>query len=214
MFPVMLGVAAMAQTDPLDNTRWRLDPAQGKATIQFQSGRWSAKGCNHLGGAYKIQGARLVGTQGMSTMMACPPPMENIDRMLSSLLSENQSFRIEGDTLTLKSAKGEWKFAREPMPSKAAATKFIYVSAEKKPCTGGAPMECLQIREDKDGPWRLFYGKIIGFEPEPGIEYRLRIKEDKIANPAADQASVVWYLDLVVEQKVVERPKTPPKKAR
>lgn len=206
LFLLLCALTAMSQTDPLDNTKWKLDPAKGKATLQFQGGRWAAKGCNNLSGGYKIEGRRIAASQGMSTMMACPPPMENIDKMLTNLLSKNESFRIEGDTLILKAADGEWKFTREPMPSKAAATKFIYVSSEKKPCVGVAPMECLQVREDKDGPWRLFYGRIIGFEPEPGIEYRLRIKEDKITNPAADQASVVWYLDLVVEQKAVKRP--------
>lgn len=194
----------MAQTDPLDNTKWKLDPAQGKATLQFQDGRWAAKGCNNLSGPYKIEGARIAAGQGMSTMMACPPPMENIDKMLSSLLGKNESFRIAGNALFLKSPEGEWKFTREPMPSKAAVTKFIYVASETKPCVGVAPMNCLQIREEKDGPWRLFYGNIVGFERQPGIEYRLRIKEDKIANPAADQASVIWYLDMVVEQKVVK----------
>lgn len=194
----------MAQTDPLDNTKWRLDPAKGKATLQFQDGRWAAKGCNNMSGPYRIAGTRIMGEPGMSTMMACPPPMENIDKMLTNLLSKNKSFRVERDTLILNAADGEWKFTREPMPSKAAATKFVYVASETKPCVGVAPMSCLQIREDKNGPWRLFYGKIVGFEAEPGIEYRLRIKEDKIANPAADQASVVWYLDMVVEQRVVK----------
>jgi hypothetical protein len=197
----------MAQTDPLDNTKWKLDPAKGKATLQFQDGRWGVKGCNLMSGPYKIKGGRIAGGHGMSTMMGCPPAMEALDRALMNLLGKNESFRIEDGTLYLKSADGEWKFTKEPMPSKEAVTKFIYVASETKPCTGVAPMTCLQIREDKDGPWRLFYGNIVGFERQPGIEYRLRIKEDKIANPAADQASVVWHLDVIVEQKVVDREK-------
>jgi heat shock protein HslJ len=201
----LCALTALSQTDPLNNTKWRLDPAHGKATLSFQNGRYAAKGCNNLGGGYKIDGAKIIASQGMSTMMACPPPLEKIDGQLTALLAKNQGFRIDGSTLYLKGPDGEWKFTREPMPSPQAVTKFLYVSAETKPCTGAGPMTCLQIRENKEGPWRLFYGKIVGFEPEPGIEYRLRIKEDKIANPAADQASVVWYLDLIVEQKAVNR---------
>jgi heat shock protein HslJ len=193
----------MAQTDALDNTKWKLDPAKGKATLQFQNGRWAAKGCNNMSGPYRIEGSRIAGGQGMSTMMGCPPALEELDRVLMNLMSKNESFVIEGDVLILKASGGEWRFSKEPMPSKEAVTKFIYVASETKDCTGVGPMTCLQIREDKDGPWRLFYGNIIGFEREPGIEYRLRIKEDKVTNPAADQASVIWYLDMVVEQRAV-----------
>ena len=43
----------------------------------------------------------------------------------------------------------------------------LYVAADTVPCTGVAPMECLQIRENKDDPWELHYDAIEGFEPEP-----------------------------------------------
>ena len=66
-------------------------------------------------------------------------------------------------------------------------------------------MKCLQIRESKDQPWTLSYTNIVGFEHVPGIEYRLRIKEDRVPHPAADAPSVIWYLDMVVEQTVVDR---------
>ncbi len=64
-------------------------------------------------------------------------------------------------------------------------------------------MECLQIREDKEAPWTLFYDSIEGFEPEPGIAYRLRVKEFDVENPPADASSKRWVLDMVVEQEVV-----------
>jgi hypothetical protein len=66
-------------------------------------------------------------------------------------------------------------------------------------------MECLQIRENPTDPWQLYYGEITGFTHEPGIEYRLRILEDQVANPPAGASSKRWFLDLVVEQKVVKR---------
>jgi hypothetical protein len=56
------------------------------------------------------------------------------------------------------------------------------------------------VRESPEGPWQLFYGEIIGFSYEPGIEYRLRILEDDVPNPPADGSSRRWFLDLVVEQ--------------
>ena len=84
-------------------------------------------------------------------------------------------------------------------------TKFVYVSAETKPCTGVAPMQCLQIREDKSAPWTLFYDQIEGFTPEPGIAYRLRIKEFDRPNPPADASSKRWVLDMIIEQTVVDK---------
>ncbi len=157
-----------------------------------------------MSGAYRIEGAKIVAPQAVSTMMACLPDRQELDSALSMAITKNEGFRVEGDSLFLKSAEGELRFTRELMASKDAATKFIYVAAEMKDCTGVAPMKCLQIRESKDEPWRLHYGGIIGFEPQPGIEYRLRIKEDRIAKPAADQSRIRWFLDLVVEQKIVD----------
>ncbi len=66
-------------------------------------------------------------------------------------------------------------------------------------------MTCLQIRDKPGERWQLHYGGIEGFRPQPGIEYRLRIIEEKIANPPADASSIRWTLDQVVEQRVVRR---------
>ena len=66
-------------------------------------------------------------------------------------------------------------------------------------------MKCLQVRESKDEPWMLNYTRVIGFEHVPGIEYRLRIKEDKVEHPVTDGPSVLWFLDAVIGQTVVDR---------
>ena len=67
-------------------------------------------------------------------------------------------------------------------------------------------MLCLQVRDSPDQPWRLQYGEIIGFTPEPGVEYRMRILEETGENPPADGSSKRWFLHLVVEQRDVGRP--------
>src|SRR5690606_32200210 len=139
------------------------------------------------------------------TMMACPDEIMQFDKLMTDALTQNRSFRMKGDQLILTAKdKTRMEFAREPMASANAVTKFIYVSSETKDCTGVAPMKCLQIRESENDPWTLYYGQIIGFEHQPGTEYRLRIKEDKAKRPAADQSSIVWYLDMIVEQKVIK----------
>lgn len=72
-----------------------------------------------------------------------------------------------------------------PEPSAAAVQKLVYVADERAPCTGETPMHCLQVRDSPDRPWRLHFGEIIRFTPEPGIESRLRILEDTVENPPA-----------------------------
>ena len=65
-------------------------------------------------------------------------------------------------------------------------------------------MTCLQVREQESDPWQLHYSGIADFEPQPGIEYRLRIIEEKVKNPPADGSSIRWTLDQVIEQRVVK----------
>jgi heat shock protein HslJ len=98
----------------------------------------------------------------------------------------------------------QWVFRQELIASKKAKTKFIYVAATKQHCVGMFPTECLQVRKSKAEPWTLLHWGVEGFEYVPGIEYHLRIKEDQVAQAVADQASVVWYLDAVIEQTVVD----------
>jgi heat shock protein HslJ len=204
---------AMAQ-DPLDYTKWKLTessaftalPSRG-ATVLFDQGRYSIQGCNRINGGYRLEGSKLVVTRpGITTQMACPGDAGQLDKALSEAISNNEGFQLEGERLTLTGPEGaKFVFRKEPLPSKSAVTKFIYVAAFTKPCTGVAPMNCLQIREKESDPWRLNYNPIIGFEHVPGIEYRLRIKEDKREDPPADASRIVWYLDQVVMQKVVDR---------
>ena len=82
----------------------------------------------------------------------------------------------------------------------AGATREIYVAAQRVPCVGVGPMECLQTRESPDQPWQLFYGEIEGFDFQPGTEYRLRIVEEPVLNPPADGSSIRTKLDRVLEQ--------------
>jgi heat shock protein HslJ len=79
--------------------------------------------------------------------------------------------------------------------------KTLFVAPERKPCTGVAPMECLQVRSAADQPWQYFYSQIEGFTHEPGFDYELRVREEKVANPPADGSSVRWTLVRVVSKR-------------
>jgi heat shock protein HslJ len=214
--PLLTCIAAVQGQDniSLDHTKWELmRPADGelpsgsKITVTFEDGHFSISACNLIGGAFRLEGETLIVPNALrSTRKACLNGLEKWDEALSAVFTGRPRVNVLSDQLTLTTQDGSrWEFTREPYSSKNAQTRFIYVAALTKDCTGVAPMKCLQIRESKDEPWKLSYIPIQGFEHIPGIEYRLRIKEDKNPNPAADSPSVTWYLDMAVEQTVVDR---------
>jgi heat shock protein HslJ len=78
--------------------------------------------------------------------------------------------------------------------------KTLFVGPELVDCTGVAPMQCMQVREDPNGEWQLFYNTIEGFTFEPGFTYELRVNVETIANPPADGSSLKYTLVEIVNQ--------------
>lgn len=185
-------------------------PAGKSLRLDFdaQNGRFSsATTCNRVMGGYTAKGAsiRLGGKDGgfASTLMACPEPAMKMEQAYVQALGAVTGYRLDGGQLVLTAADGvTLTYQAAHKPAANAPRKFIYVSAETKPCTGVAPMTCLQVRDKESDPWTLHYSGIEGFTPEPGIEYRLRIIEEKVDNPPADASSIRWTLDQVIEQRV------------
>jgi len=56
-------------------------------------------------------------------------------------------------------------------------------------------------RETPDAPWQLWYGPIEGLDFEPGVSYKLRVREYQVPNPPADASSIRWQLLEVVERR-------------
>jgi heat shock protein HslJ len=83
----------------------------------------------------------------------------------------------------------------------SAKTQVIYVKESKEPCTGVAPMECLQIKGVNDADWSNLYTNINGFKYTPGYRYKLRVKITQVKNPPADGSSVKYTLTKVLEKK-------------
>ncbi len=214
-------VADQSPADPptVERTRWSLRESQlaspppdetDSVRLEFQGDRLSANsGCNLGSATFRFEDDVLVVGPMAATRRACIGPAAAYEAAFFAFLVSRPHARLEadGDELVLESSeggsKGLLRFATQPMPSANAVVKFIYVASTRVPCTGVATTECLQVRESTGEPWRAFHGEIIGFTPERGIEYRLRVLEDPVPNPPADASSKRWYLDLVVEQKVV-----------
>lgn len=86
--------------------------------------------------------------------------------------------------------------------------KTIYVGPELVDCVGVAPQQCLQVKENPEDEYTLFYDTIEGFNFEEGYEYELRVREETVENPPADASSVKWTLVEEVSKTPVETPRT------
>ena len=90
-----------------------------------------------------------------------------------------------------------------------AALRTIEVDSRLAECSGVGPMQCLQVRDAADQPWRLFYGQIEGFTFEPGYRYRLQVEEIPVANPPADGSSIRTVLREQTRKVAMEPPADP-----
>lgn len=99
----------------LTNTYWRIDSLRGVAVERQPDTREphivlherdgpsyaATVGCNRLAGSFTHKGDSLTFGSGMATLMACPPPLDALERELSAVLAEVRRFRIAGETLVL-----------------------------------------------------------------------------------------------------------------
>ncbi len=98
----------------LANTYWRIvrlgeasvSPAMGRREPHLLLGaegerkRFSATvGCNQLAGGYSADGEAIRFTQAASTLMACPPPLDMLERKLPETLDKTRRWRIKANTL-------------------------------------------------------------------------------------------------------------------
>jgi heat shock protein HslJ len=81
-----------------------------------------------------------------------------------------------------------------------ATEKIWYVSPEMAPCTGVSPQMCLQVKENPQENYTLFYGGIEGFCYRPGYEYEIKVREEPVINPPADASSKNWILVEVISK--------------
>ena len=232
---------APADTTALSAYHWRLNDAKdasGKRIealfvsadkplqLDFADGRISvSNACNHMGGAYSVEGDKLKFDRLASTLMACTDSkLMALDQEIGKRLETVSTFALQsGDapTLTLTGGNGDVLiFKGDPTAETRyggkGETAFLEVAAQTKPCTHPLipNMQCLQVRkleyDDKgiktgtDGEFQNFYSAIEGYTHEPGIRNVVRVKRYAIKNPPADGSSQAYVLDMVVESETVK----------
>lgn len=78
----------------------------GEAATHAAGDYTATVGCNVVSGRYSVNVASLRFAAGAMTRMACPPPLDALERGLVDTLSRTASWRIKGPTLELFDAGG------------------------------------------------------------------------------------------------------------
>jgi heat shock protein HslJ len=109
-----LAAAACAANAPradLSGTSWSVESVAGQPnagpSIEFTQDRISGTGgCNRFFGGYSAEDGRISFTGVGATRMACAPDIMAREDQFFSALNAAQSYRRDGDRLTLTSADG------------------------------------------------------------------------------------------------------------
>jgi heat shock protein HslJ len=96
----------------LDSTSWSLThlgstEAQPGGMLAFDNGNLTGStGCNSFGGTYTQDGAKLSISLGPTTLIGCPPALQEQERTVLAVLPRTATFTSSGDTLTLLDSSG------------------------------------------------------------------------------------------------------------
>ena len=114
---LMSACAAMDENDAvagLDGTAWVLASIPGRelangapATLQFRQGRAGGRdGCNQYSGMFRAGTSKLEFSSLTSTLMACPPGVQQQAQWFTDALQGTRAWRVADDRLHLLDAGG------------------------------------------------------------------------------------------------------------
>jgi heat shock protein HslJ len=193
--------------------------------IEFADGRLGVTGgCNRISAGYQLlDSTQLQVGQGISTMMACPPPLGDADAAFARFLAGTLQIAVTGEAgapqLRLAATDGSaLTFNGTPTPETRfggpGARAFLEVSPE--PCVAPAPAArpCLMVRDrffDENGlasgtpgEWRALPDGIEGYTPVEGAQQVVRVKRFEQAGAAGGEPKVHYVLDLVIETRTTQ----------
>jgi heat shock protein HslJ len=193
--------------------------------VEFSDGRLGVTGsCNRISAGYQLlDSTQLQLSPGMSTMMACPPPLAEADAAFARFLTGTLQVAVEGEAgapgLRLVAADGSTlTFSGTPTPETRfggpGTRAFLEVSTE--PCVAPAPSTppCLMVRDrffdengiasGSPGEWRPLPEGIEGYTPRGGEQHVVRVKRFEQAAAAGGEPTVHFVLDLIIETRTVQ----------
>lgn len=107
----------------LGGSQWRVAAVNGRATpssgdyhVRFDGSRIGARfGCNGMGGTWRLEGARLVVSDLVQTLMGCPEPAGSLEQQGSAVLNRPMSMTATGGSqLLLGNERGSILLHRAP----------------------------------------------------------------------------------------------------
>lgn len=182
---------AAGQAQPLPDQRAiTLNIARGGKLAGFA-------GCNQYRGT--LSASPLAIKSVASTRMMCAEAEMQFERTYLAALEQVNVLERQGkERLVLKSDQQQLVFKMSNKP----VEKVIWIGPEKQDCVAGVmKTQCLQYKTSATGQWLNFYGPIEGFEWEQGKSYKLKIRQEKIANPPADASSLKTSLVKVLSSQ-------------
>lgn len=198
--------------------------ADKPVTLHFENNHLRiSNACNGIGGSFSLTDNQLTVSRLVSTMMACPNHLNDIDTSISKLIEGTTQLQLSQSTaapqLTLTTKQHDvliWQGIATPETKYGSQGKtiFLEIAPQRKTCdAGAAPMQCLQVRQIRyneqgvktyTSDWQNFYAPIEGYTHADNERVILRVKEYPIAHPAADASSAAYVLDMYVERALVK----------
>ncbi len=143
---------------------------------------------------FRVSFLTLVGLLGCGPASTPPAPSVTLAPAASSSSAAPASVSSARQGATAASAA--------PTASGASAgVRTLWVREGLVDCEGEGPMKCLQVRESEASDWRLFYGKIEGFSPDPAFSYELRVTAEPAPAGRMDAPARRYRLVEVVAKK-------------
>lgn len=108
-------------------------PASGAASLTFSGDRISVEvGCNRLGGPWRMGDERLIAGPFTQTEIACPTPVWNQEKAISSMLVAAPRIEIEENRMILQSSGHTAELVRMEQAGQPARTGKPYSAAAGK----------------------------------------------------------------------------------
>ena len=109
-------VTVQAEVPDLTGTEWRVIELRGETVgvdplpeiAFFEEGAFAAwAGCNRFRGSYTRDGAAITVPETVAgTMMACPPPLDTLEREMIDAMVSATGLVLDGTSLVLTDASG------------------------------------------------------------------------------------------------------------
>ncbi|MGB5594370.1 MAG: META and DUF4377 domain-containing protein [Crocosphaera sp.] len=178
--------------NPLNGTEWQLvawsenQPlTKAISTIAFEKERLSGdSSCNRYTAGYAIQENAIKLGLIAATRKACPEEIMTQEMLFLSALEGAKLYTINAQGqlqigYIKQKGMGIMTFKAITNNNTPTTNKTVYISPETVDCLGIIPKKCLQIKENIEDKWTLFYESIEGFEYENGYLYQVIIAQKK-----------------------------------